>query len=62
MRFFSPLSPSQVRKLPSLHQPWLHLAWGAAGAAGASALVAWTDATATEVEVDLAKRRAAGRG
>jgi len=59
--FFFFCLPSQVRKLPTLHQPWLHLAWGAAGAVGANALVTWTDATAAEVEVDLVKRRAAGR-
>ena len=56
MRFA--LSLSQVRKLPALHQPWLHLAWGAAGAASANALVAWTDATAAEVDAEVRKRAA----
>lgn len=63
-------SPSQfifkIRKLPALHQPWLHVAWGAAGAAGAGALVAWTEKAGAEVDAELAARtaanRAAGRG
>lgn len=59
-------SSSQIRKLPVLHQPWLHVAWGAAGAVGAGALVAWTDKAGAEVDAELAARaaaeRAAGRG
>ena len=68
---FSPLSlslslslahkTSQIRKLPALHQPWLHVAWGAAGAAGAGALVAWTEKAGAEVDAEVSVRAAANR-
>jgi len=51
----------QIRKLPALHQPWLHVAWGAAGAAGAGALVAWTEKAGAEVDAEVAARAAANR-
>ena len=52
---------SQIRKLPALHQPWLHVAWGAAGAAGAGALVAWTEKAGAEVDAEVSVRAAANR-
>lgn len=62
---FSP-SLLQIRKLPALHQPWLHVAWALGGASAATALVEWTDKASAEVEADVARRaaavRAAGRG
>lgn len=51
----------QIRKLPLLHQPWLHAAWGAAGAAGATALVDWTNAAQAEVDAGVAARSAQAR-
>lgn len=56
-----PLPFLQIRKLPALHQPWLHVAWGAAGAASATALVQWTDAAQAEVDAGVAARTAQAR-
>ena len=62
----SPPPPPQIRKLPALHQPYLHVLWAAGGAVAANALVDWTDRASAEVEADVARRaalvRASGRG
>ena len=56
-----PSSPPQIRKLPVLHQPWLHVAWAVGGAAAATSLVEWTDKASAEMEADVARRAAAMR-
>lgn len=56
-----PSRSSQIRKLPVLHQPWLHVAWALGGAAAATSLVEWTDKAHAEMEADVARRAAAMR-